>query len=83
MGRQHSISLTQLGDLLLGYLTTKKLLPVAETAAALGRDYQRGGREDLPLFLRPHLPAVLPSRRERSRAAAMPKRQERHLAVQP
>ena len=84
LGRQHSISLTQLGDLLLGYLTTKKLLPVAETAAALARDYQRGGREDLPLFLRPHLPAAgLPSRRERSRAAAMPKRQERHLAVQP
>ncbi len=83
LGRQHSISLTQLGDLLLDYLTTKKLLPVAETAAILGRDYQRGGREDLPLFLRPHLPAVLPSRRERSRAAAMPKRQERHLAVQP
>ena len=79
LGRQHSISLAQLGDLLLTYLSEHHALPVGMVAATLARDHQRGGREDIPLFLRPHLPEAAVSRRDRSRAAALPKRQERHL----
>jgi hypothetical protein len=82
LGRQHSISLTQLGDLLLQYLTGRKGLAAATTAAALAGDYQRGGREDVPLFLRPHLPETARSRREVSRSSP-PKRQARHLVGSP
>ncbi|HEX4644339.1 MAG TPA: hypothetical protein VH598_01895 [Verrucomicrobiae bacterium] len=79
LGRQHSIALAELGELLFQFLTEIKKLPVQSVANALWRDYQRGGRTDLPLFLRPYLPNAAVSRRDRSRPSA-PKRQERHLA---
>lgn len=79
LGRQHSIALAQLGELLFHFLTEEKKWPPQTIAEALWRDYQRGGRNDLPPFLRPYLPHAGVSRRDRSRPSA-PKRQERHLA---
>ncbi len=79
LGRQHSIALAQLGELLFQFLTEVKRLPQPDIAAALWDDYRRGGRSDQPPFLRPHLPEIAPSRRERSLLRA-PKRQQRHVA---
>lgn len=79
LGRQHSIALSQLGELLFHFLGDEKKLPAQKIAEALWRDYQRGGRTDLPQFLRPYLRPATVSRRDRSRPSA-PKRQERHLA---
>jgi len=42
------------------------------------RDYQRGGRHDVPGFLREHLPVEIVSR-PGSRPTTLPKRQARHL----
>ena len=77
--RQHAIPLIELGEILFNFLIGEKKLPAQSVAAAILSDYQAGGRNDTPLFLRPHLPESVPSRRDRSRAAA-PKRQQRHLA---
>ncbi len=81
LGRQHSIALAELGELLFQFLTEIRGLPGSDVARALWADYQRGGRSDKPLFLRPHLPATPPSRREASNTGA-PKRQQRHLAAE-
>jgi radical SAM superfamily enzyme YgiQ (UPF0313 family) len=80
LGRKHGIPLAQLGELLFQFLTEARKLSPPLVAAALWEDYQRGGRSDKPVFLRPHLPETAVSRRERSRST-VPKRQERHLAA--
>jgi hypothetical protein len=51
--------------------------PIAESMA---QDWQRGGRRDMPEFLREFLP---PERLQHSRAtkSSLPKRQARHVAV--
>jgi radical SAM superfamily enzyme YgiQ (UPF0313 family) len=79
LGRQHGIALTELGESLLKFLPEEKGLPVEQVAAVIWGDYQAGGRRDMPLFLRPYLPGVVVSRRDRSRST-IPKRQQRHLA---
>ena len=78
LGRQHSIPLDRLGELLFQFLTEIKRMPPGTAAAALAEDYDRAGRGDQPLFLRPHLPDHPPSRRDRARGA-LPRRQQRHL----
>ncbi|MDB6017978.1 MAG: Radical domain protein [Pedosphaera sp.] len=81
LGRQHSIALAQLGESLFQYLTEIRKLSAPTVAAALWSDYQRGGRSDIPIYLRPHLPQVTPQRRDRARPrSTTPKRQDRHLA---
>ena len=77
--RQHSIPLVELAEALFDFLVAEKHLPAQSVAATILADYQAGGRTDTPIFLRPHLPEVAPSRRDRSRSTA-PKRQQRHLA---
>ena len=77
--RQHSIPLVELAEALFVFLTTEKHQPAESIATTILADYQAGGRIDTPIFLRPHLPEVAPSRRDRSRSSA-PKRQQRHLA---
>ena len=79
LGRKHGIPLVELGESLLEYLTAEKKFLTQTIAASLWSDYQAGGRSDVPLFLRSHLPETAASRRDRSRALA-PKRQQRHLA---
>jgi hypothetical protein len=49
------VALTRLLELWFRYLTQEAGLPPREVAAAIWRDYQRGGRNDVPVCLRPHL----------------------------
>jgi len=76
-GRTDSIALARLLELLFTYLTTKLNQAPATVAEVLWRDYQRGGRRDLPGFLREQLSEVL-VRREAS-TKGLPKRQARHV----
>jgi len=80
LGRTHEISLLRLGELLFGYLTGQLGFGSTQTAQTLWRDYQRGGRNDKPEFLRGHLSDELSVTARRARPAAM-KRQARHLAL--
>lgn len=76
IGRTDSIALTRLMELLFEYLTTDRGADPAALAAALLRDYRRGGRREVPGFLAawtPATPASLPQP-----ASAAPKRQARH-----
>src|SRR5687767_337072 len=85
-GRKHAIALKDLANLLHDYLTTVRRLPAHAVAQVIWRDYQRGGRSDVPAFLRPYVSSA-DARRVRPRAApaastspapALP-RQARHL----
>ena len=78
-GRTDAIALSRLMQLLFEFLTVEVKLPHQTVAEALWRDYQRGGRNDKPDFLREHLPANAPlPRRERTQTL---KRQARHAAT--
>jgi hypothetical protein len=76
--RTDSIALARLMELLFEFLTSELKLDSRETAEALWRDYQRGGRRDKPSFLKPFLPEK-PEPSELRRSVALPKRQARHL----
>lgn len=54
----HGIPLTRLVELLFRYLSDEKGHSPDQVAAALWRDYQRGGRSDKPHCLRPYLDAT-------------------------
>jgi len=77
IGRQHSIALANLAELLFQFLTAQINLPATEVAQILWRDWQRAGRVEKPTFLRDYIPdeAVKPAR---ARHLA-PARQARHL----
>jgi radical SAM superfamily enzyme YgiQ (UPF0313 family) len=75
-GRTDSIALPRLSALLFEFLTRACGLPEAEARDALGRDYQRPGRRDLPTFLRPDAPTLATA----SRQVTALKRQARHAA---
>jgi hypothetical protein len=76
-GRTDSIALARLMEFLFDYLSAELKLPPRDVAESLWRDYQRGGRHDLPEFLRAHVSDPSPPRR---RATLSLKRQSRHLA---
>lgn len=78
LGRKHGIPLITLAEMLFTYLTVEKHLPPQLIADALWHDYQAGGRNDKPLFLRSFLPEA-PVLRETKPASSAPKRQQRHL----
>jgi len=80
--RKHGIPLVELAEMLFTFLTIEKQLLPQSVAAAILADYQAGGRTDVPVFLRAHVPGFAPSRRDRSRPPA-PSRQQRHLAGNP
>jgi radical SAM superfamily enzyme YgiQ (UPF0313 family) len=80
VGRTDSIALARLAELLFEHLTCELAQAPANVAAALWRDYQRGGRHDVPGFLQPHLPAETKPERTARRAVSL-KRQQRHLAA--
>lgn len=75
--RTNGIALTQLSELLFVYLTEVSGHAPATVAMPLWRDYQRGGRNDRPHYLRDHIHEPLPPRNVSSRA--IPKRQARHI----
>ena len=77
-GRTDSIALVRLMGLLFEYLTAELNLVPRVVAEVLWRDYQRGGRNDKPAFLREFLTEARPPPR---RLIAPLKRQARHLAT--
>ncbi len=78
-GRTDSIALTRLMELLFEFLTGELKLEAREAAETLLRDYCRGGRKDVPVFLKDHLEIHEVARRGRQTKSALPKRQARHL----
>ncbi len=82
-GRTNGISLKRLAEYVFTWLTEQQGQPPADVAPVILRDYQRGGKSDLPPFLRPWLPSETASRV--SAAPPQPRgarRQARHLAEQ-
>ena len=77
-GRSDGIALVRLMEWLFEFLTRELGGDPHLVAQAVWRDYQRGGRNDRPAFLRDFLPAAgaPPQRRPRLRAT----RQARHFA---
>jgi hypothetical protein len=73
--------LLALSELLFEYLTGSLGREPEMAAAAMWRDYLRGGRTDGPDFLRPFVPDELraPHRRGQRRPGSIPARQARHL----
>jgi len=78
--RTDTIALARLAELVFEFLTAEMKLAAPQAAEALGRDWQRAGRRDVPEFLRELLPADT-TRQHRASKPAAPKRQARHLAV--
>jgi radical SAM superfamily enzyme YgiQ (UPF0313 family) len=81
-GRHHAIALATMMELIFTYLTNELGQTPSTIAAALWRDFQRGGRGEMPPFLRPYLPGE----RVSARTAEAPelrtaRRQGRHLGA--
>ena len=79
VGRTDSIALVRLMELLFEFLTEERKLDPRQTAAAMWRDYQRGGRHDKPAFLKDLFPRATGSGLARRTRTGVPKRQARHL----
>jgi len=77
-GRTDGIALTRLAEFLFEYLTADRKLETTSTAAALWRDYQRGGRRDQPSFLKPYLPPTTTRPGSERAPRCSLKRQARH-----
>jgi radical SAM superfamily enzyme YgiQ (UPF0313 family) len=80
-GRHHAIALVRSMERVFEYLTQERGQEPARVARALWNDFKRGGRGEMPPFLRPWLPgekAEAPQRLEGQRRTV--KRQERHGA---
>ena len=78
LGRTHSVALLRLMGALFSYLVGVEGLEARRVAKTMLEDYRRGGRNDVPKFMRPHLREedVLALKESRLR---IPKRQARHL----
>ena len=79
-GRTDSIALVRLMELLFEFLTAELEQDPRQAAAVIWRDYQRGGRDDKPAFLKDFLSADAPRGLPRGVRVGMPKRQARHVA---
>jgi radical SAM superfamily enzyme YgiQ (UPF0313 family) len=79
IGRTDSVALVRLMHLLFEFLTTERGLDPELVAAALWKDYRRGGRRDKPGFLVEHLRDAPLSETRGVRPG--PKRQSRHVAT--
>lgn len=78
-GRSHSIALQTLAKWLFEYLRDRGN-DVRLLSERLWSDYQRGGRSDVPEFLRGHVPEPARDARRKTIESRMPRRQARHLA---
>jgi hypothetical protein len=79
VGKSHAIALNHLAELLFAHLLERGHDP-AEVAAAMWRDYRRGGRADCPEFLRDFVPdAERRAARAERLSGRLPPRQARHL----
>ncbi len=81
VGRTGGVALGRLMELMFEYLTSELKHNAERVAAAMWRDYQRGGRRDKPGFLRQYLTAERAVSRPRVEDVedGLPKRQRRHL----
>lgn len=77
IGRRHGIALPRLAELLFEYLATEVNVEPAVAAGSVLRDYQRGGRNDTPMFLRNYEAEVEKPPRLRAGEITV-KRQARH-----
>ena len=83
-GATHNIALMRLSELVFRYLIEVRVLAPQDAAERVLTDYQRSGRNDVPPFLRPHLPNLVAKTRQAP--ATLPRRQARHaqaLAAEP
>ena len=78
VGRTHSIALQTLAERVFEYLCEQRGLGREHVAAAMWRDYQRGGRRDKPEFLKAYLSREDDGRQASPRVTSM-RRQARHL----
>src|SRR5262249_3672958 len=76
--RTDRIALTRLAELLFEYLPSQSGHSAEAIAEGMCRDYQRGGRRDIPGFLREHVPLDVDNAGSTSKTS-LPKRQARHL----
>lgn len=76
-GTMQGVALTRLAEFLFQFLTGPQKLAPAGVAPVLLRDYWRGGRNDIPPFLREHIGAV-PGEAARPAPSKSVKRQSRH-----
>jgi hypothetical protein len=76
-GRTDSIALARLMELVFAYLNRERGLVPAELASLMLRDYQRGGRREVPGFLQPHLPEAICTPLQRRPGVGL-RRQSRH-----
>ena len=80
IGRQHSIALDRLAELLFEFLTREAGLEANLVAGVMWRDYQRTGRRDTPPFLRSRI-AGEASNQGMVPAATGLRRQARHRSL--
>ncbi len=80
IGRTDSIALTRLAELIFEFLTGELKLDAPRVAETMLPDWQRGGRREVPEFLREYLPAEN-GQGVRADKTSLPKRQARHLGV--
>ncbi|MFT3868817.1 MAG: DUF4080 domain-containing protein [Nibricoccus sp.] len=82
-GRHHAIALVTLMELLFDFLTIELRQNSGLVAAALWRDFQRGGRGEMPPFLRKYLPGEPVSTRINNNGGELStaRRQGRHAGV--
>lgn len=80
VGQHHGVALLRLSGLLFNYLVQELKCEPARVAETLLRDHERGGRLEVPGFLRPHLPKET-VRSKKAGRDGIPKRQSRHLAT--
>jgi Protein of unknown function (DUF4080) len=78
--RTDGIALARLAELFFDYLTCERTLAPSAVAETLWRDWQRGGRCDVPEFLRVYLPGE-PRRVPSPTPSLSLKRQARHRGV--
>lgn len=82
-GKHHSIALVRTMERVFQYLVEEKHADEIQTAKTLWRDYQRGGRGEMPPFLRKRLPSEKPKAAvhiKGQRRTAL--RQEKHGFIQ-
>src|ERR1017187_8904913 len=80
LGRTDSIALARLAELMFEFLTGEIKWDAFRVAETMLRDWQRGGRRDMPEFLREFLP-VENGQRAPDGKTSLPRRQARHLGV--
>ena len=75
--RTHALPLEELAEGLFEHLRTSSGLSVESIARQLWIDVSRGGRRDMPLFLRPHLPGEPVRARGRATAKTLARQARR------